>query len=463
MWILLAIVLLLAPLTRLSACLCGGPGTPCFAAGSSAAVFTGRVLDITDVPAHPLQAGNSKPGLASRRPGDYVPTPGYRRGPASPLSRAWRVVRIQLGDVLSGVGRNQKEIEIVTGIGGGDCGYEFQIGVDYVVYAYNNAEGRLETNICSRTRTLAEAAEDIEYFGAMSGAPETGEIRVRTELPDTPGKPGATIIADGGGSRYLALTNDAGDAVFTGLSPGDYTIHAESDGDLPDDPKMQLHAKGCLDLTLFRTLRITGRMTTRSGLPAARVEVQLRSTQDIPANGVMTDSDGHYELRIDRAGQYYLGVNLNHTPTQDTPYPRWFYPGTEDPALATRIDFSGKPEVRTYDFTLPDRQPERTIEGIVLRPDGQSVPRALVNVFDSSKAFVAQAFADQNGRFTLHVFAGTSYRLLAVWQGNTTADAASAMPMDIRPDSSPLSLRLTLTQPGNAFFDEQRQGIGSKR
>ena len=86
-----------------------------------------------------------------------------------------------------------------------------------------------------------------------------------------------------------------------------------------------------------------------------------------------------------------------------------------------------------------------------------------MNVFDSSKAFVAQAFADQNGRFTLHVFAGTSYRLLAVWQGNTTEDATSAIPMDIRPDSSPLSLRLTLTQPGNAFFDEQRQGIGSKR
>jgi hypothetical protein len=364
---------------------------------------------------------------------------------------------MQLGEVLSGVDRNQKEIEIVTGLGGGDCGYDFQIGADYVVYAYKNAEGRLETNICSRTRPLAEASEDMEYFRAMSNAPETGEIRVRTGLPDIPGKPGATIITAGAGSRYSALTDDAGAAVFTGMSPGEYTIHSESDGDLLDDPKVELHAKGCLDLTLFRTLRITGRVTTASGLPAARVEVQLRSKQDSPAGGATTDLDGHYELSTVRAGHYYLGINLNHAPTPDTPYPRWFYPGTEDPALATRIDFSGKPEVRTYDFTLPDRQPQRSIEGVVLKADGQTMPRAVVNVFDFSKTIVAQAFTDPSGRFSLQVFAGTPYRLLAVWPGNTPEDAASAAPLDIQSDSRPLNLRLTLTQPGNSFFAEQQR------
>jgi carboxypeptidase family protein len=263
---------------------------------------------------------------------------------------------MQLGEVLSGVDRSQKEIEIVTGLGGGDCGYEFQTGVDYVVYAYKNAEGRLEANICSRTRPLPETAEDMEYFRAMSDAPEIGEIRVRTSPWDAPGKPGVTIVAAGAGSRHSVLTDDTGAAVFTGMSPGEYTIHAESDGDLPDDPKVELHAKGCLDLTLFRTLRITGRVTTTSGLAGARVEIQLRSTQDTAVDETMTDSDGRYELRIVRAGQYYLGINLNRTATPDSSYPRWFYPGTDDPALATRIEFDGKPEVRTYDFTLPDTQ-----------------------------------------------------------------------------------------------------------
>jgi hypothetical protein len=84
------------------------------------------------------------------------------------------------------------------------------------------------------------------------------------------------------------------------------------------------------------------------------------------------------------------------------------------------------------------------------------MPRAVVTVFDSSQAIVTQAFADQNGRFALHVFVGTSYRLLAVWPGNTLEEAVSAAPLDIQPDSSPLSLRLTLTQPGNSFFEEHR-------
>jgi hypothetical protein len=84
----------------------------------------------------------------------------------------------------------------------------------------------------------------------------------------------------------------------------------------------------------------------------------------------MTDAGGRYEIRIVRPGRYYLGVSLKHTPSRDTPYPRWFYPGTDDPALATAIDFFGKPESRTYDFTLPDQQSRRRIDGFIVTPDG---------------------------------------------------------------------------------------------
>ncbi|HEV3198856.1 MAG TPA: carboxypeptidase-like regulatory domain-containing protein [Bryobacteraceae bacterium] len=461
MRLLITVVLFSVPLIRLSACSCIGPGTPCSAAGSSAAVFTGRVLDITD-PVFPVLAGNASPALAKRssvpaeRAGDY-----NARDTVARLPRILRVVRIQVADVLSGVDPAEKQIEIVTGQGGGDCGYGFQVGVEYVVYAYKNAEGRLETGICTRTRTLAQAAEDLDYLRVMSTAPETSQIRVLTGLPGSPGKPGVTIIAEGGGSRYLSLTNAAGDALFTGLTPGDYSIHAEQDGDQPDDPKVQLHAKGCRDVTLFRTLRITGRLMTRGGLPAARVGVELRSTADKPADGAVTDVDGHYTIRLVRPGQYFLGVNLNHTATRDTPYQRWFYPGTEDPASAARIEFSGRPEARTYDFTLPDRLPERAVEGVVLTKDGQPRPRAVVTVFDSSKMSVAQAIADQEGRFALNVFAGIPYRLIAVWPGTTPDTAVSAVPLTISPDSSPLSLRLMLTQAGNLYFEEQRRAPGA--
>jgi hypothetical protein len=95
---------------------------------------------------------------------------------------------------------------------------------------------------------------------------------------------------------------------------------------------------------------------TSDGLLAARVEVQVRSAEDKPADGTMTGFDGSNELRILRPGQYYLGINLNQTPTKDTPYPRWFYPGTENPALAVRIDFFGKtrdPNLRVHSARPP--------------------------------------------------------------------------------------------------------------
>jgi hypothetical protein len=445
---LLGVVLMIVPLTRVLACSCAGPGNPCSAAGRAAAVFTGTVLDIIE-PARPLPGGIGSSAMASR--------PAV--GSVASVPRPFRMVRMQVGEVLTGIGSGQKQVEIVTGLGGGDCGYAFQVGLDYVVYAYKNAEGRLETGICSRTRPITQAAEDLEYFRAMANAPETGEIRVRTALGKSPGRPGVPITAERDESRYPALTNAAGEAVFTNLPPGTYTIHAELDGDLPDDPLVQLHAKACLDVTLFRTLRINGRVMTSSGVPASRIEVHLRSAKDEPMDGAMTGPDGRYELRIIRPGQYYLGINLNHTATRDTPYPRWFYPGTGDPTSATRIDFSGHPEARTYDLILPDRQSERTIDGIVLRADGQPQPRSVLTLLDASQAVVGQAFADQSGRFNFRAFARTAYQLHAVWPGMTRGEAASAVPMNIEPDTNPLSLRLTLTQPGNSFLDRQRIGI----
>ena len=138
-------------------------------------MFTGTVLDITNPVVRPLSFGNGRPALGNRA----------SAGQVTPLARPLRVVRLRVGEVLSGVDAGQKEIEIATGSGGGDCGYEFQTGVEYVVYAYKNAEGRLETNSCSRTRPLSEANEDIEYFRAMSHAPETGELRIFTSPADT--------------------------------------------------------------------------------------------------------------------------------------------------------------------------------------------------------------------------------------------------------------------------------------
>jgi len=432
-------------LTRLIACSCVGPSSTCNAAGSSAAVFTGTLVGIAD----PLP---SAPGAFAGEPRTARRVGGFR----APAPRPLRTIRIQVGQALSGIAPGQKEVEIATGMGGGDCGYPFQAGADYVVYAYQNAEGRLETGICSRTRPTAQAAEDLQYFRLKANAPETGQIRVLTHAGASVGKPGISIAAEKDGVRYHSVTNAAGDALFTNLAPGAYTIHDEMYGDFPEVPAVHLYAKGCLDVTFLRSLRIQGRVTTNTGEPAARIEVQLRSAENAPGDGAMTGPDGRYQMRIVRSGEYYLGVNLNRTPTTDTPYPRWYYPGTGDPASAIKIEFSGRPEFRTYDFVLPDRQPDRIIQGVVLKGDGQPMSRAVLSALDAAQTFVAQATSDPTGRFSLRVFAGVPYRLHAVGFAGAGMPV-SAIPFDIEPGSNALSLRLNLTEPGNLLMDERQR------
>ncbi len=66
-------------------------------------------------------------------------------------------------------GVDESQVIIRTGQGGGDCGYNFQEGIDYLVYAnsssmYGDGED-LVSIICSRTTTLANAQEDLAILG----------------------------------------------------------------------------------------------------------------------------------------------------------------------------------------------------------------------------------------------------------------------------------------------------------
>lgn len=61
-------------------------------------------------------------------------------------------------------GVSSRRQTLVTGRGGGDCGFEFQPGIDYLVYAYPPGQDGCQTNICTRTREAEYAAEDLAYL-----------------------------------------------------------------------------------------------------------------------------------------------------------------------------------------------------------------------------------------------------------------------------------------------------------
>lgn len=82
--------------------------------------------------------------------------------------RQYRKAEIEVQTVWKGDVTNPATL--VTGLGGGDCGYDFIEGKSYLFYThkgemYGGGRGKLETGICSSTKLLAAAEEDLLLLG----------------------------------------------------------------------------------------------------------------------------------------------------------------------------------------------------------------------------------------------------------------------------------------------------------
>jgi hypothetical protein len=90
------------------------------------------------------------------------------------------------------------ELTLFTPGSSAACGVEFVQGEAYLVYGMSQ-EGRLSTNLCSRTTQLGSAGEDLAALGAGNPAPAgevapAPEVSVETSLPWVPIAIGAGVV-----------------------------------------------------------------------------------------------------------------------------------------------------------------------------------------------------------------------------------------------------------------------------
>lgn len=117
------------------ACSCAQPLTVEEELDRSEAVFTGRVLEVKEI--KNLNGYMTKSALFE-------------------VSEIWK-------------GGAESQIIVHTGGGGGDCGYHFEEGKEYLVYAnlsnmYGDKE-QLVSIMCDRTNKLAQAQDDLAILG----------------------------------------------------------------------------------------------------------------------------------------------------------------------------------------------------------------------------------------------------------------------------------------------------------
>jgi hypothetical protein len=60
------------------------------------------------------------------------------------------------------------------------CGYPFKVGEEYLVYASGSDSKALRASICSRTKNLRNAAEDLDFLGNAKAISEAKKIKPRS-------------------------------------------------------------------------------------------------------------------------------------------------------------------------------------------------------------------------------------------------------------------------------------------
>ncbi len=86
-------------------------------------------------------------------------------GSVMKIDEAGYMLKVTLKVENSWKGLLPMEVVLLTGRGGGDCGYRFEVGQSYLVYAYGNDVNHLGTNICQRTAPLSGGGGDLKILG----------------------------------------------------------------------------------------------------------------------------------------------------------------------------------------------------------------------------------------------------------------------------------------------------------
>lgn len=449
------LLLLVFSTNRADACSCMVSGPPCQAYWRSDVIFAGTVT-----------------GIASK---SVKETFGDNRE----YWRTMRVVSFAVENTYKGT--KNSYVEVLTGAGGGDCGYQFSRGGRYMVYADRDKDdGLLYTGICSRTRTLESAAEDIEYFKNIpapgTGASITGKVTLSTaslknqdgrlEVKELEGVRISAVSVSGGGRTFEAVTNSTGRFSMSGVPPGKYKVTADLAEGVSNyrTSEVELVDRGCagVDFWASENGQVSGKVVDANGNPVQGVRVDIIPKDEAYSAKPLgkwgfTQNDGTFQIESLPSGKYLLGLNLTVSENSDCPVVRAYYPGFADPEQASAIDLGAGQKLKDLVIRMPaPLRPRRTITGTVVWPDGSPAVHAAIGLSNAeghAYSVGGQKAVDDKGRFTFEVTEGCKYLAYAYTFGVTVngkqEEMRHAEPLEFTvTGDTPQPIRLVLTSRG---------------
>ncbi len=451
------LILLCTAFLDAHACQCVGRLRPCEGFQHDA-VFVGRVI-ATESMTHEIDKDHWASGFA---------------------------MRFRVEETLRG--NSQPEMIINTGTGGGDCGTPMPVGQRALIFAYKTDKGELWTGLCSGSRVLdgsAESRKVVELFRSLV-KPGTGSVFGHLVLSkpvwnddemddDTRPLPVAdiTIHAKSAEADRITRTDSNGSYEFHDLPNGTYTIRPELpialdySREYEDLYSATISDGGCrsVNFGLKPRTRIRGRVIPPPGVDPGSLEVvalpiQIEVRNQFSGKWSFTQ-DGSFDLWPLPPGDYYVGININSSPKEDSPFPPTYFPGVTSQEAASIVHLD-EGDVRELDIPLPEMAKPRKVSFVAIGLDGKPLRAVYVQLEDlrhpGDAASYVNVSLDKDGKGEMTVYAGYAYHLHASHWVKTGTDWC-AKPVSIPAGEKPLNVRFIMVSKSEDCDLEEIDGV----
>ena len=413
---LVALVLSILPLVMISAseaqaCSCAPSGPPCQEAWKAPVIFAGTVIAV-----------EQPTGFGARR------------------------VRFRITEAFRGNEKGEIDIHLRGG-GSASCDPTFRMGEAWLVYANNQWEGGpgWTTSICSRTRQLRAAAEDLAYL----------------RIPDEK-KPGSQIsgrvtryvydLSQGGGGHDVPIANVPVTVTGHGEkreartdSDGRYAIPVQGGrtyqvtfgrveglkirgAGQPAEISLP-HYLSCATANAGALYdgRLSGQIVDGAGRPVPFLPITLVSSPRLLQQHMLTDASGHFQFAEVYPGAHDVVPSLS----------LWEGKRALPSLTPSPINVGPAARVDAGRLRLPAAPKMVLVEIVIETSAGQPAAGARV-IFRQPEDYDLIEYAppaDKTGTFRVTVVAGQRYRVEAgsvSETGETIFEATGATPIRLR-------------------------------
>ncbi|MBV9294005.1 MAG: carboxypeptidase regulatory-like domain-containing protein [Acidobacteriaceae bacterium] len=449
------------------ACSCIGPTPVCSVYWSTPVLFLGTVNHIEHTynePPEEKTVDGKKIEIIG--PGEYV-------------------VHFVITKSYRGDGKPSTEISVHTADQGSACGFAFEEGRSYLVFAAPaGPEGHLYANHCSRTHEVisVEQDPDIQWIETLSKAPPGGSIfgSIQSLSPNLDGgydrSPVQGVAVSIGGKQSRTLVTDSqGKFRADGVAPGKYVVSAQAPAQHSRiaPVTVTVQDRSCAEIPWFTRLdgHIRGHVYFSDGTPASGLYLTLKSADFDPHNpatwqssSITSGADGLFDFAQLSPGSYVLAVNMDFPAVDGKYYRSAFFPGGANRSEAAVISLDRGEQVDHLRFFLPpdSASPSVSLQVKVIGQDGKPAANASVLAYDeiwqTTSPSPLYATAGKGGEASLDLRPTSTY-LVEAFVNLPDFSQACAEPIEVSGQNPPSSLVLQIAHPvGNCLPYAQRRG-----